>query len=349
MENRRKTYRLRLIPGIILLALMVSGPGVVPLNAQDPQFSQFYAAPLYIAPSFAGGTDGSRVVMNYRNQWPSIPGAFVTYAFSFDHYFHNYNSGVGLLIGRDEAGTGRLANNTASLLYSYNFQLDHRWTMRPGISFSYAERTIDFYRLTFGDQLQLNGQHNTSTFNPLINDLAMDRVGYFDAATSVMAYSSNAWVGVTVDHLMRPNQSMIDEQKSRVPMKYSLFGGYRFDYGGSLMGDMGESISLAVLYRNQGKFNQLDAGVYWSKHPISIGLLYRGIPIFNNHVHGLFNNDALVAMVGLRTKDFRIGYSYDMTISRLINSTGGSHEISLIYHFNQGPPNKKPKMLPCPD
>lgn len=349
MENRRKTYRLRLIPGIILLALMVSGPGVVPLKAQDPQFSQFYAAPLYIAPSFAGGTDGSRVVMNYRNQWPSIPGAFVTYAFSFDHYFHNYNSGVGLLMTRDQAGSGRLANNSASLLYSYNFKLDHRWTMRPGVSFSYSERTIDFYRLTFGDQLQLNGTHNPSTFNPLINDFAMDRVGYFDAATSAMAYSSNAWVGVTVDHLMRPNQSMIDEQKSRVPMKYSLFGGYRFDYGGNLMGDMGESVSLAVLYRNQGKFNQLDAGVYWSKHPISIGLLYRGIPIFNNHVHGLFNNDAVVALVGLRTKDFRIGYSYDMTISRLVNSTGGSHEISLIYHFNQGPPNKKPKMIPCPD
>jgi len=349
MENRRKTYRLRLIPGIILLALMVNGPGVIPLKAQDPQFSQFYAAPLYIAPSFAGGTDGSRVVMNYRNQWPSIPGAFVTYAFSFDHYFHNYNSGVGLLLTRDQAGTGRLSNNSANLLYSYNFQLDHRWTMRPGVSFSYAERTIDFNRLTFGDQLQLNGNHNPSTFNPLITDLAMDRVGYFDAATSVMAYSSNAWAGVTIDHLMRPNQSMIEEQRARIPMKYSIFGGYRFDYGGNLMGDMGESISLAVLYRNQGKFNQLDAGVYWSKHPISLGLLYRGIPIFNNHVHGLFNNDAIVAMVGLRTKDFRVGYSYDMTVSRLINSTGGSHEISIIYHFNQGPPNKKPKMLPCPD
>lgn len=346
MENRRKTYRLRLIPGVLLLALMVSGPGVVPLKAQDPQFSQFYAAPLYIAPSFAGGTDGSRVVMNYRNQWPSIPGAFVTYAFSFDHYFHNYNSGAGLIITRDQAGTGRLANNTAGLLYSYNFQIDHNWTMRPGVSFMYSERTLDFYRLTFGDQLQLDGNHNPSTFNPVV---PMDRVGYFDASSSVLAYSHKAWAGLAVDHLMRPNQSMVEEQNSRVPMKFSLFGGYRFDYGGNLMGDLGESISLAFLYRNQGKFNQLDAGVYWSKHPISLGVLYRGIPIFNNHVHGLFNNDAIVAMIGLRTDNFRIGYSYDMTISRLINSTGGSHEISLIYHFNQGPPNKKPKMLPCPD
>ena len=326
--------------------MMAYGPGVVPLKAQDPQFSQFYAAPLYIAPSFAGGTDGSRVVLNYRNQWPSIPGAFVTYAFSFDHYFHNYNSGLGVILTRDQAGTGRLSNNNIGLLYSYNFQIDHRWTMRPGVSFSYSERTLDFYRLTFGDQLNLNGTHNPSTFNPIE---PMDRVGYFDASSSLLTYSRNAWAGVSVDHLMRPNQSMVEEQQSRVPMKFSLFGGYRFDYGGEYMGDLGESISLAVLYRNQGKYNQLDAGVYWSKNPISLGLLYRGIPIFNNHVHGLFNNDAIVAMVGLRTKDFRVGYSYDMTISRLINSTAGSHEISIIYHFNQGPPNKKPKMIPCPD
>ena len=346
MKNRRKTYRLHLIPGILLLALMVSGPGVVPLKAQDPQFSQFYAAPLYIAPSFAGGTDGSRVVMSYRNQWPSIPGAFVTYAFSFDHYFHNYRSGAGILISRDQAGTGNLANNTATLMYSYNFQLDHRWTMRPGVSFSYSERSLDFYRLTFGDQLNLNGIHDPSTFNPV---QPIDRVGYFDATSSLMTYSDFAWAGLTVDHLMRPNQSMVEGQKSRIPMKFSVFGGYRFDYGGRLMGDRGESISLAVLYRTQGKYNQLDHGIYWSIRPIYLGVLYRGIHIFNNNVHGLFNNDAVVAMFGLRTNNFRIGYSYDMTVSRLVNSTGGSHEISLIYQFNQGPPNKKPKTLPCPD
>ncbi|HSV87272.1 MAG TPA: type IX secretion system membrane protein PorP/SprF [Bacteroidales bacterium] len=333
--------------GVVCIVLMI---GIIQANfrliAQEPQFSQFYAAPLYLAPSFAGATDGSRLGLNYRNQWPSIPGAFVTYAFSLDHYFHNFNSGVGLLVLRDQAGTGRLANTSMNLMYSYNFQVNHNLTLRPGVAFSVAERTLDFFRLTFGDQLDLGGQHRPTTVNPVV---PIERVRYFDAAASVVAHSNTIWAGLTVDNLMRPNRSMLDGQVNRIPMKFSVFAGYRYEYGGFLRGDADESISLALLYRNQGKFNQLDVGLYWSKHPISLGLLYRGIPIFNNYEHGLFNNDAIVAIAGIRTRFLRLGYSYDMTISRLINTTGGSHEISLIYHFNQGPPNRTPRMLPCPD
>ncbi|WP_287060456.1 type IX secretion system membrane protein PorP/SprF, partial [Algoriphagus sp.] len=40
--------------------------------AQDPQYSQYYAAPLYLNPAMAGGELTGRVGFNYRNQWPSI-------------------------------------------------------------------------------------------------------------------------------------------------------------------------------------------------------------------------------------------------------------------------------------
>jgi type IX secretion system PorP/SprF family membrane protein len=326
---------------MLLLLCSIAAPGI--LHAQAPQFSQFYASPLYLAPSFAGSTNGSRIVLNYRNQWPQIPGAFVTYAFSLDHYFHNYNSGVGVLLFRDQAGSGRLATTHGGLVYSYNFKLDHRWTLRPGLQFMYAQRTVDFHRHIFGDQLSLDGIAPTT-----LTPRPIDRVGYFDASSSLLAYSSNIWAGYAIDHMMKPNQSMTQEE-SRIPIKYSLFGGYRLSYGSTYAEKIQESISVALMYRNQGKFNQMDLGVYWSKDPISLGLLYRGIPLFNNQIHGLFNNDALVLIGGLRTDNLRIGYSYDFTVSRMINSTGGSHEISVIYQFNQGPPSKRQGKIPCPD
>lgn len=341
MKRATKTYStLRTIPALVCIAILCSGS--FSLQAQSPQFSQFYASPLYMAPSFAGATDGSRIVMNYRNQWPQIPGSFVTYAFSFDHYFHNYRSGLGVLLFRDQAGTGRLATSTGGLVYSYNFKVDHNWTLRPGIQFLYAERTVDFHRNTFGDQLSLDQILPSSLVaNPI------ERVGYFDATSSIIAYSPAIWAGLSVDHLMRPNTSMTQEE-SRIPMKFSLYGGYRYYFGGNYAQQVRESISMAVMYKNQGKFNQLDIGAYWTRNPISIGLMYRGIPFFNNKIHGLFNNDALVLMGGLSTQNMRIGYSYDFTISRLINSTGGAHEISVIYQFNQGAPSKKQGQIPCP-
>ena len=40
--------------------------------AQDPEFSQFYANPLYLNPALAGVTICARANANYRNQWPAI-------------------------------------------------------------------------------------------------------------------------------------------------------------------------------------------------------------------------------------------------------------------------------------
>ena len=41
------------------------------VQAQDPEFTQFYAAPIYTSPALAGTGScdgGGRVVLNYRNQ-----------------------------------------------------------------------------------------------------------------------------------------------------------------------------------------------------------------------------------------------------------------------------------------
>ena len=85
----------------VIYLLMLTGM-VFEAKAQDPQFSQFYAAPLFHNPAFTGAAHKGRLVANYRNQWPSIPGAFVTTAFSVDNYFKSYNSGFGLSAYKDQ-------------------------------------------------------------------------------------------------------------------------------------------------------------------------------------------------------------------------------------------------------
>ncbi len=61
---------------VIVLALFTVGMG--DLFAQDPEFTQFYANPLYLNPAFAGTARCPRICLNYRNQWPGITGTFVT-------------------------------------------------------------------------------------------------------------------------------------------------------------------------------------------------------------------------------------------------------------------------------
>ncbi|MBN1157966.1 MAG: type IX secretion system membrane protein PorP/SprF, partial [Bacteroidales bacterium] len=44
----------------LLLICVVGLAGLTGALAQDPQFSQFYSNPLYLAPSFAGAAASSR-------------------------------------------------------------------------------------------------------------------------------------------------------------------------------------------------------------------------------------------------------------------------------------------------
>ena len=71
----------------------------------------------------------------------------------------------------------------------------------------------------------------------------------------------------------------------------------------------------------------------------------RGIPFYKE----VFNRDAFTVLVGIKTRSMNIGYSYDFTISKLITSTGGAHEISMSYAFRTKPIKHKPRAVPCPE
>jgi len=317
----------------------------VKLKAQDPHFSQFFVNSLYLSPSFAGSTKGSRIITDIRDQWPGIPGSFFTTTLSFDHFIPKLNSGVGLLMMKDVAGTGRLGSLQVGIQYSYQFRFFKNYHIRPAIHFYRSNRTIQFERLIFNDQLTLSGVSGGSVEVP-----PLKQVGYVDFASSLMVYDATLWLGFTWDHMLEPNQSIVDGY-SQIESKYTVFGGKKFYLNGKTSEYNEESINAWLHYRAQGKFDQLDLGAYWLRNPLILGLWYRGIPILKSYKKGYQNNDAVVLQVGYLWKEFKFGYSYDITISRLIANTFGSHEITIVYEFNQNQKlNKKTRkvIIPCP-
>ena len=74
----------------LTLALMAFGFNTY---GQDPQYSQYYAAPLYLNPAFAGAELATRVGVNYRNQWPGMDANFSTFSAYGDAFLEEYNVG----------------------------------------------------------------------------------------------------------------------------------------------------------------------------------------------------------------------------------------------------------------
>ena len=320
--------------GMILLS-------VSNIGAQDPTFSQVYASPVYLSPSFTGLTDGSRVALSYRDQWPGIPNTYRTISFSADHFFDQYNSGVGLLFVRDDQGGGQLITQNVGLVYAYEFPVSHSIYVRPGLNFKYFERKIDPASLLWGDQIGPEGDILASA----ISDFEKESYKKFDAAASAMVYSNDFWGGVVVDHLIKSDLGFTDIETT-IPIRTTVYGGGKYRFRKRTRNQDEVSASLAFMYRMQDDFQQLDMGTYWYINPFELGLWYRGLPVASSE--GLSNNDALIFIVGFNIGSVRLSYSYDLTLSDLAGHSGGANEFSLIMRIPSSGVNKSPRgAIPC--
>jgi type IX secretion system PorP/SprF family membrane protein len=288
------------------------------------QFTQFNAAPLYLNPAFTGSTIQHRFASSYRNQWTAIPGHYNNFAFSYDYNLADMNSGLGLVFAREQAGTAGLSTTELGLLYSYRFLLKKQVYIQAGLKFNYIRTGINFSELVFNDQLYTDGAATTES-------LLLQNTSYLDLTSGVLIYSSKFWGGIAVNHMNQPNQSLTNNE-SPLYLKLSMHGGYKFDIDDGNKRSAAKYFNLAFHYKAQHKFDQLDLGVYYTQEPLVFGLWYRGIPLVKSY-QGALNNDAVAIILGyvIPESNLSIGYSYDATISRLVSSSAGSHEISIIY------------------
>jgi len=312
-------------------------------DAQHYQFSQFYAAQTYLNPAFTGANACPRLCMNYRNQWSHIPGTFTSYQVSFDRPLKSINSGLGASLFSDRAGVGSLKTTQFNLLYAYELRINKGLVARGGISSGFTQRSIDYSQLRFGDQISRGGASAS------VEDVSNNRSVYFDLNMGYLLYTANAWGGFAINHLNRPNQSL-QGGSSPLPMEFKFHGGYKFLLEEDASNSKEQhSITAAINYKKELKFNQIDVGAYYTKGYLVLGMWYRGIPLYKPF-NWYANNDALIFLVGVTTDKIRVGYSFDYTVSKLtVNNTFGTHEVSLSYPFcNKKKKKKKPILISCP-
>ena len=310
--------------GLLLLTVIFIFIGEI-AYAQDPEFTQFYANPLYLNPAFAGTARCPRINFNYRNQWPAISGTFVTYSASYDQHVDALSGGVGLLITRDEAGQGTLNTTNVSGIYSYQLNITRKFSLKAGFQGTYAQKSVNWDKLTFGDQIS-----DTHGFVYDTQEIRSSGVSNnLDLSAGLLGFSKKYFFGFAMHHLTEPNESLLGGiNESKLPMKYTAHAGATIP----LDGKGGDTyLSPNILFQKQQDFQQLNLGVYITKGPLVGGFWYR-------------NKDSFIALVGIQKGLYKFGYSYDVTVSRLSNATAGSHELSFSTQFECKP--KKPKFRP---
>ncbi len=328
-----------------ILFILVSIAMVITAQAQDPQFSQYYMAPLYLNPGFTGITPQQRLAINHRIQWPNLPQAFATYSASYDIFVDELRSGFGILATTDKMGSAGWRTTTVGLNYSYKVRLNDKIVFSPGLYFGYGINGLDRSKLSLGDGLEFDG----ISLDPDLQKLGNQQ--YFDFGSGFLFYSRSLWLGAAFAHMNAPNLSILNDV-SRLPMKTTIHGGARLTLtSGPREQDRASYLTPSFIFRRQGPVSQLDFGLNYHIDPISIGVWYRGKPFETNYI-GTVNQDALILTLGMYLKTLTIGYSYDFSISELSTSSGGAHEIAIVYEFVAKPLHKgvkkRNRLIPCP-
>ena len=301
------------------------------LFAQDPTFTQFYSNPLYLNPALAGSTGCPRINMNYRNEWPQLTGNYVTYSASFDTYSKDINGGIGLMATYDQQAEGTISTTMLGGIYSYNLKINRKTSLMVGARAAYYQKFLDWNKLTFGDMIDPRRGFIYQT-----NDIPRGgKRGFFDVSGGAVIFTKQFYAGVAAHHANQPDESMILGE-SKLPVRLTAHMGGTIPIGRRGRYSDGTSIKPAVIYQYQNGFQELNIGAYLNYSSLNIGVWYR-------------NKDAFVFILGAKTEKFNIGYSYDLTVSKLGNGlTGGSHEISMQINLKCKKKAKNFRKISCP-
>jgi type IX secretion system PorP/SprF family membrane protein len=325
----------KLLLGLTLLLCMQSS------WAQDNVYSQYLTAPLLLNPALTGITSNPRFTSNYRAQWTELPTAYSTYSVSYDQFVDKLNSGFGVSLMSDVQGNGIYKNLFLTGTYAYNVQAADNLFFRGGVDVSYVNTRLDWDRLVFIDQLDpltgsTDGAGNTNPSNEVrpLNTNA----NYLDIGVGLMAFSEYWYAGVSLKHLNAPSVSLLRDRQNRgvIPMRVTFNAGGEFPLNPRNKVGTHPFISPNVLYTRQAGMNQINVGTQIGYGSVFAGLWYRSVFSAN-----FANSDAAILSLGYRKGVFRLGYSYDLTVSGLSPSTGGAHEVSLIINLDESEKAKK--------
>jgi type IX secretion system PorP/SprF family membrane protein len=284
---------------------------------QDPQFTQFMHNKLIYNPGYAGTSQAICANVLYRQQWVNFPGAPKTGLISFDMPIGRLPLAIGLNVMNDQIGFSKTL--FARLALAYNRPIGPG-ILGVGIDGGILQQQFNGNWITPDGNGNLDnaipGYQNNAKLNELTYDLGFG--AYYTIANRM-------YVGISSTHLTAQDISAGGNVKYSLARHYYLMGGYTFQL------TQDHAIQPNIKVKTDAASTQLDVNLtYLFRNSFWFGVSYR-------------MQDAIAPMLGVRLlekKNLKIGYSYDVTTSKIKGYSAGTHEIMLGYCFNVSKPAK---------
>ena len=319
----------------MVLVMIFSGFSV---RAQDLDFAQYYNNPTYYNPANVGLTQGLKARLNYKKQWTGLSGNYHTYSFSADVAERSMPGagGIGIIANQSLEGVGMLKTNTFGIVPAVRIPISQNMIFQLGALASIVTQQLNWDNLVFEDQLDPRwGNIGPTTFAGAAREKVTFPDFSFGGIFQFQSQDVEGKLGAAVHHITEPNQSFFDVDAA-LPRKFV----YNLDFIINIAPESG--------YYEKREGFKLNPGVM-VQHQRNLFLYTLGTNLYMQHVYlGLwYKNQTLEydqyssfnVMVGMNipfSEQYRmkVMYSYEMNVNARQSFTGPSHEISLIFEFD---------------
>ncbi|AZI27125.1 type IX secretion system membrane protein PorP/SprF [Pedobacter sp. G11] len=312
-------------------------------SAQDPKFSQYFAAPLSLNPAYTGFFDGEyRIAINTRQQWGNLGDPYNTYSVSGDiklvedENFTNSVFSLGLSGLFDESFNRALKSQyiSASMSYYQYLDVEHRFKFGLAPQVSYVSKFLDYNKLTFASQYTDGGFDNSL---PNYLDLKNDKTSYFDVnigANFAANFNQLSFaVGYAHYHLTKPQETLLNNANEYVPVRQTA------NFGMLYLLNNYVDLNVTGVYNVQRNNKDTILGTVVGFKPndetrlkLNFGMWFK------------FNEASFYPYVGVAMGDVSAGLNYTVYGNKLLSATPRTYELSFIYRHN----NFKGFKVPCP-
>ncbi len=276
---------------------------------QDILVSQYMFNPLLLNPAYAGSKDYMMATLLYRKQWVNFKGAPETQVATLHGPLGLSSFGWGVTLSHDHIGV--TDRTDAYLSGAYHLKLNNKLKLGVGIKAGgdfYSYKNTDLKYWDPADQVF--DADKKSGFQP-------------NLGAGAYLYGEKFYVGLSVPTLINydPSGSLTIDNADLVPHQvrhYFATAGTVFPLGSD---DIIAKPSVLVKYVPNApveadfNLNVLFSNLIW------VGASYR-------------TGDSFVALLELQlSRQWRVGYSYDFTLTDIKDYSNGSHEIMIGYDF----------------
>ena len=287
---------------LIYIIAIIMFPMLV-FSQQMPHYSLYMINDVVVNPSLISSKTDNQISLMVRDQWTGFEGTPKTQSISYYNVEHE-KFGRGIRIVNDNTGPISMLSGTIS--GSYLIPIENKNNLSVGASANILQYKIENSDIILEDD---------GVIDPAMNGGITDKVIGNSASLGVNYFSRKFNVGASIINVINSDLNLSNTGvENALVNHYYLNAAYNFSTSEGLI------ITPSIMFKKVGaSIMQMDLNLKTSiNNTIWGGLSYR-------------TNDAVIAMFGLNFSEYTIGYSYDITTTKMNIPSYGSHGVVMTY------------------